>query len=146
VDGLFVSEEDAITRRLHLHGELRIEAGEAALARKALRLAGGEWEDVRQYQAHTESDPDTGWAGYMSKEFWRYGPIVRPWLASVNSSYRVRYNGGQISKTQRANAIAEKIYAEHCGLLQKDDKNRSEKLKAGAASALYISESSCWAP
>lgn len=117
MQGYIVAEEDPQNHRLHLHGEIQISAEEAEKARKALGLAGGEWDDVRQYQSHTEFAPDAGWAGYVSKDSWRFGPIVRPWLTMVNSSYRVRFNGDQISRTAMLAAVAKRAYQEHRALI-----------------------------
>ncbi|ESY59453.1 hypothetical protein X744_13340 [Mesorhizobium sp. LNJC372A00] len=52
-------------RRLHCHGELQIAPGDSLCARKALRIAGGEWNDARQYQAHTKPAPDVAWSHYV---------------------------------------------------------------------------------
>ncbi|QDM27562.1 hypothetical protein FNL56_16615 [Tardiphaga sp. vice304] len=112
-----VAEEEGHRRRLHLHGEMQVNADEVVTARDALRLAGGEWDQARQHQSHTQCDPDSGWAGYVAKEFWRFGPIVRPWLTALNSSYRVRFNGGQVSRTMLLGGLAGKIYREHRALI-----------------------------
>jgi hypothetical protein len=108
-----VAEEDGDGHRLHLHGEMQITANEVEEARHALRLAGGEWKKVRQKQTHTECDPDAGWAGYVAKDFWRFGPITRPWLTALNSSYRVRFNGSQISRTSDLAVLAHEVYDQH---------------------------------
>ncbi|MER9763706.1 hypothetical protein [Mesorhizobium sp. M0138] len=52
-------------RRLHCHGELQIAPGDSVCARKALRIAGGEWDDARQFQADTIPAPDVVWSHYV---------------------------------------------------------------------------------
>ncbi|ESX86942.1 hypothetical protein [Mesorhizobium sp. LSHC412B00] len=52
-------------RRLHCHGELQIAPGDSVCARKALRIAGGEWDDARQFQADTIPNPDVVWSHYV---------------------------------------------------------------------------------
>ena len=53
--------------RLHIHGEIQIAEIDSKAARKALRLAGGEWTIARQYQSHTAGDPSVVWTGYTAK-------------------------------------------------------------------------------
>lgn len=79
------------TQRLHVHGELQAAPHELAAVRKALRLAGGEWDQVRQHQAHTKPDASIVWANYTVKDAWRIRPfrnITRPinggWLFASN--------------------------------------------------------------
>lgn len=62
----FVIEQISRYRHLHVHGE--IVTNDDTLSRRALRLAGGEWERVRQHQAHTTVNPDDGWIGYSFKD------------------------------------------------------------------------------
>ncbi len=108
-------------RELHLHGEFNITGPNSptvkrdrAKARKALRLAGGEWPKGRQFQAKVpHAAPDSGWPGYLSKHFAFSGPIVRPWLTSVGSNYAPSFNGDQVSRTRLLAKMAAKIYAEH---------------------------------
>ncbi|GLQ82008.1 hypothetical protein GCM10007881_55290 [Mesorhizobium huakuii] len=52
-------------RRLHCHGELQIASSDSLCVRKALRIAGGEWEEARQFQAHTRPAPNVGWSHYV---------------------------------------------------------------------------------
>lgn len=107
--------------KLHLHGEFNITGPNSnsvkrdrAKARKALRLAGGEWPKARQFQAKVPAEaPDSGWAGYLSKEFAFFGPIVRPYLTSVGCIFAPGFNGDQVSRTEILGALAEKIYNEH---------------------------------
>lgn len=51
-------------RRLHCHGELQIASSDSVCVRKALRIAGGEWDEARQFQAHTSPAPNVGWSHY----------------------------------------------------------------------------------
>jgi hypothetical protein len=106
---------------LHVHGEFNITRPDSttvkrdrAKARKALRLAGGEWPTHRQFQAYVPPEaPDSGWAGYLSKDFAFCGPIVRPWLSALGSNYASGFNGDQVSRTRLLGKIAGKIYNEH---------------------------------
>jgi hypothetical protein len=114
-------------RELHLHGEFNITnlnsttvLRDRAKARKALRLAGGEWSNNRQFQANVPAGaPDSGWPGYLSKDFAFFGPIVRPWLTSVGSNYAPSFKGDQISRTKALGALAETIYNEHRELVMR---------------------------
>jgi hypothetical protein len=114
-------------RKLHVHGEFNIAEHNSiavkrdrAKARKALRLAGGEWPTLRQFQAHVPPDaPDSGWSGYLAKDFAFFGPIARPWLTSVGSTYAPGFNGDQISRTKILGALAESIYNEHRALVMR---------------------------
>ena len=62
----FVVEQVNGYRHMHLHGE--IVTGNVEAARKALRLAAGEWTRARQHQAHTKLDPNPGWVSYAAKD------------------------------------------------------------------------------
>jgi len=62
----FVVEQVNGYRHMHLHGE--IVTGNVEAARKALRLAAGEWTRARQHQAHTKLDPNAGWVSYAAKD------------------------------------------------------------------------------
>jgi hypothetical protein len=114
-------------RKLHVHGEMGIVdhngiavKRDRAKARKALRLAGGEFLTVRQFQAHVPPDaPDSGWSGYLAKDFTFFGPIVRPWLTSVGSRYAPGFGGDQISRTKILGALAVSIYNEHRALVMR---------------------------
>jgi hypothetical protein len=112
---------------IHLHGAFNITGPNStsvkrdrAKARKALRLAGGEWPKARQFQADVpHAAPDSGWPGYLSKEFAFFGPIVRPYLTSVGSNYAPGFNGDQVSRTEVLGALAEKIYNERRELVMR---------------------------
>ncbi|QDM32700.1 hypothetical protein FNL55_16090 [Tardiphaga sp. vice352] len=126
-----VAEEDD-AGRLHLHGEFNIVDADKVRVdrvrvnvRKALRLAGGEWpkaSKARQRQAQVRAAaPDAGWAGYLAKDFWRFGPIVREMLTTYGSSYAPGFKGDQVSRTKLLGEIAGKIYGEHRALIMKVD-------------------------
>jgi hypothetical protein len=114
-------------RKLHVHGEMGVTdpngiavKRDRAKARKALRLAGGEWPTLRQFQARVPTEaPDSGWSGYLAKDFAFFGPIVRPWLNTVGSSYAPGFSGDQISRTKILGALAESIYNEHRELVMR---------------------------
>lgn len=110
VNALIVIEEtDDRTRRLHLHGEFGIALDEVKRARKALRKAGGEWVKTRQHQAHTSPNPDSGWIGYCSKNFWKTTPIMRDHLKG--SRQRVTFNGGVLAYSKTVNRKARELFA-----------------------------------
>jgi hypothetical protein len=114
-------------RELHVHGAFIITGPNStsvnrdrAKARKALRLAGGEWPKARQFQANVPPEaPDSGWPGYLAKDFALFGPIVRPWLTLVGSKYAPGFGGDQISRTKVLAALAETIYNEHRELVMR---------------------------
>lgn len=91
--------ETSDKRRLHIHGEIQISGEEKARARKALRLAGGEWNEVRQHQCKTDDQPSVVWANYCMKRciFMRpkkgrlatlERPISGDWLFATNGTRR----------------------------------------------------------
>ena len=98
------AEETTDTHRLHFHGVVAVDDNEVDLARKALRLAGGEFEKVRQHQAHTTPDPDIGWMQYSGKEFFRTTPKMREILG--DSRRAVQFGGNALSATQDVVAAA----------------------------------------
>jgi hypothetical protein len=107
--------EEAERRRLHLHGEIQASPNETPGARKAFRLAGGEWDEVRQHQAHTDVDPDAGWSSYIGKDLWRIS-YTRNFLArhgSPRSSYAITFEGNATASTNRLNARAAERYDQH---------------------------------
>jgi hypothetical protein len=127
VESYCVLECDA-RRQLHVHGEFNIVRPdcrtvnrERAKARKALRLAGGEWPpECRKFQAQVKGrSPDAGWAGYLAKDFAFRGPIIRPWLTALGSNYAPGFNGDQICRTKTLGAAAERIYNEHRELVMR---------------------------
>jgi len=88
-------------RRLHLHGEIVTDDPE--LARKALRLAGGEWEETRQHQAHTRAEPDEGWVSYALTLFGLHRK--HRLLASRG------FNGNPFACTRNLTRLAETLYS-----------------------------------
>lgn len=110
--------EEAEQHRLHVHGEIQIADKDAPAARKALRKAGGEWEKVRQHQAHTDTDPDCGWASYLAKDIWRVG-YSRNFLPKFRrsgtklSSFAITFKGNPITATKGLKARAAALYEEH---------------------------------
>ena len=100
-------------RRLHVHGEFQIAEHEAEIARKALRLAGGEWVEVRQRQAKTKSEPTLPWVNYCGKASifvrplsGRFAELPRAingdWLFASNT---VRSTAGELYDQQRKKVI-----------------------------------------
>jgi hypothetical protein len=67
-------------------------------ARRALRLAGGEWEKVRQRQVHTHRySPDEGWASYCGKGLHMASPFVRELLSRHGSpELLISYTGNPL--------------------------------------------------
>jgi hypothetical protein len=122
--------EEAEAHRLHVHGEIQCTSAETAAVRKALRLAGGEWDLVRQHQAHTDNDPDQGWASYISKDLWkiRFTRDFLPKYGNPRSSYAITFSGNAISTTRSLGQKAAELFAQHREMLvrvQKAKKNAS---------------------
>ncbi len=104
---------------LHLHGEIGLGEGDLPIARKAIRLACGEWAEARQHQAHTRPDPSAVWTGYAAKDaFWtrplagRLATLPRPingdWIFATN---KIRSVSADIYSSRRRQAISlMKIY------------------------------------
>lgn len=88
---------------LHLHGEVMLPAEDAERCRKAFRRAAGEWERVRQHQAHTKADPDPGWVSYVLKDAawnrkgWRYSGIRK-------------FEGNSFASTNAIRSAARRLY------------------------------------
>ncbi|MBL0937167.1 MAG: hypothetical protein IBJ07_20705 [Rhizobiaceae bacterium] len=115
-DFWFVIEESD-RHILHLHGEIGIGDDPALLrnARKAFRLACGEWETTRQHQAHTHPEPDVWWSNYVSKDAWkmkppsprmpfqRRRPISGDWYAATGD---LRTRAGKLYDECRKHVIA----------------------------------------
>gem|GEM_PF-2985440 len=110
VDFWFAFEVE--NRRLHVHGEFGIDIVDAPAARKALRLAGGEWVKVRQHQAHTRETPSVVWSGYTAKHsifvrpltgrFAGISPINGDWFFATNA---IRKSASILYESQRLEAI-----------------------------------------
>lgn len=94
----FGSLEEDGRRGLHIHGEIAINDNELKAARRALRLAGGEWKKVRQHQVHTHRySPDEGWASYCGKGLHMASPFVRELLSRHGSpKLLVSYSGNPV--------------------------------------------------
>jgi hypothetical protein len=115
VQFLLVIEEEK--RRLHCHGEFQVSANEVTAARAALRKACGPWKKAPQHQTKTEADPDDGWAGYVSKDFWKTTPGMRAALAPFKTNIKVTFPGSALSITAGLNARATALYAKHRALV-----------------------------
>jgi hypothetical protein len=106
----WIVPEEGDHHRLHLHGEIGVDASEAESARKAIRKACGEWKETRQHQVHTSLEPDAGWPGYVMKDAWKMTPYFRNLFERANSRKGVRFQGGVLSKTRKLGQQAEKLY------------------------------------
>lgn len=110
---LFFGLEQTWRGRLHVHGVLGIAAHEAERARKALRRAGGEWDENRQFQAETKPAPDHGWTAYIVKEFFLARPFVRQMMDHANDNHRrCRFQGAVLVASNEVRSLAGKIYEE----------------------------------
>jgi hypothetical protein len=116
VEFLLTIEEDG-KRRLHCHGEFQVSAEEVSAARKALRKAGGEWKVAKQHQTKTEPDPDDGWAGYISKDFWKATPRMRGLLGQFKNNYALTFLGSSLSITANLKTRAKALYELHRALV-----------------------------
>ena len=112
---LTIEEDDK--RRLHCHGEFQVNQEEVKAARAALRKAGGAWKTARQHQTKTEPDPDDGWTGYISKDFWMTTPMMRRLMAPYKTKYKVTFPGCPLSVTANLNAEAKLLYEKHRALV-----------------------------
>ncbi|TIL46130.1 hypothetical protein [Mesorhizobium sp.] len=103
-------------RRLHCHGELQIASSDSVCARKALRIAGGEWNGARQFQADTVPAPDVVWSHYVLGLSILSGvvpyrgrfkglrrPIMGDWFAATNA---VRSMSSSLYTARRARVIS----------------------------------------
>ncbi|TGS92708.1 hypothetical protein EN814_24000 [Mesorhizobium sp. M2D.F.Ca.ET.171.01.1.1] len=93
-------------RRLHLHGELQIAPGEAEVARKALRLAAGEWDKVRQHQAYLKDRPSVVWTNYSAKDWTSIRRLKRGWFAKISRPI----NGEWFFATKPIRRLANELY------------------------------------
>ncbi|TPN53900.1 hypothetical protein [Mesorhizobium sp. B1-1-7] len=101
--------EVSVHHKLHLHGELQIASGEAEAARKAFRVAAGEWASVRQHQAHTEDEPSVVWANYSAKDWNHIRPRPKHGrLAGVSRPI----NGEWYFATKPIRRLAAELYSE----------------------------------
>jgi hypothetical protein len=118
-------------RQLHVHGEIAIDRQSAKKAAKALRCAGGEWLEDRQFQVKWKpslkggKQPDEGWVTYLSKNAWKLGPLLRqtlkqsstlgppqnfdgPWFAAPND---LRNQARRLYVEAREGFIADRRFA-----------------------------------
>lgn len=107
----YLAIEETDDRRLHLHGEIGIGPDDAEIARKALRLACGEWTSARQFQVDTKPSPDSSWPSYALKHHWKTTPFARSVLAG--SSLAVTFTGPVLSVTADLRRHAEALYTKH---------------------------------
>ncbi|MEO9335954.1 hypothetical protein ABFT80_00775 [Mesorhizobium sp. SB112] len=107
VDFWFVFELSE-KRRLHIHGELQIAPDEEHAARKACRLAGGEWQEVRQHQAKTRHAPTVVWANYCAK----HSIYMRPLTGRLKGMITRPVNGDWIYATKTVRSQADRIYSD----------------------------------
>ena len=108
---LTIEEDDK--RRLHCHGEFQVDQQEVKAAREALRKAGGVWKKAPQHQTKTEPDPDDGWTGYISKDFWMTTPMMRRLMTPHKTKYKVTFSGSPLSITADLKARAKLLYGKH---------------------------------
>ena len=121
VEFVLVPEDDE-NGRLHLHGEFQISVEEAEAARKAMRVALGEWPAEkdrprgcpawvpnmpRQHQVKTEPEPDHGHSCYITKDFWRSPDRLH---IKLFAAMRVGFDCKPLSATKRLRARAEELY------------------------------------
>jgi hypothetical protein len=116
VDLFFVIEQ-ADHRRVHLHGCLGISAQEAEAARIALRKAGGEWEVARQYQSHTEEEPDAKWNSYITKDCVFSTKFARALCEGHKSGPTIKFNGPALFVPQSLGTKAHALYQAHRSLV-----------------------------
>lgn len=129
-----IFEESGEQRRLHVHGEFVVTDNEIKQARRALRLAAGELEKVRQHQVYTHDvPPDEGWASYCGKELWKASPSLR---AKLRLGYLTDYTDRPIRGSEDVKKLAKELFEECRGELIKGRGSRStSKTKASPASA-----------
>jgi hypothetical protein len=120
----FLTIEEDGKRRLHCHGEFQVSAQEVGFARKALRKAGGEWKVAKQHQTKTAPDPDDGWSGYISKDFWKATSRMRRLLGQYKTNYALTFHGSSLSITANINARAKTLYELHRSLVLQLRRNK----------------------
>ncbi|MCV0394363.1 MAG: hypothetical protein K5872_13385 [Rhizobiaceae bacterium] len=99
----------------HVHGELQADTNELKAVRKAMRLAGGEWHDVRQHQAHTRPDPTAIWSFYAATDAIFIRPLKGPFAhlpRPINGDWvfatkGVRRGAGELYSLQRQKVLAQ---------------------------------------
>jgi hypothetical protein len=91
---------------LHLHGEIGVDGADVlALARKAFRQAAGEWDDVRQHQAHTRPDANVLGSNYAAKESTFMKPSDLPFLSRPIA-------GNWYAATDGLRSMTDRLYTE----------------------------------
>lgn len=98
---------DNLHDRLHLHGEVVSLDGKKV--RQALRLAAGEWESVRQHQAHLSPSPDIGWIGYTQKHHIWNKRAGKGRTSKLLASLR-GFDGSATARTLNVNRMAQELY------------------------------------
>jgi hypothetical protein len=91
--------------RLHLHGEIIADNMLRESIRKALRLAGGEWEDTRQFQAWLGPRADW-WPSYVCKDHWRRSRL----LMDHPNPHRLTFHGSPLKVTSKINRQAKLLF------------------------------------
>ena len=120
--------------RLHVHMVLAIPfeddprklAAKLKQVRAALRRAGGEWpKGARRSQVNLKPEPDEGWTGYLSKDFWKTTSYMREMMKG-SPLFGVSFQGSVLSVSQ---AVKEK--ARH--MLERDRVRLMQRPKPGRA-------------
>ncbi|MGB7013494.1 MAG: hypothetical protein WBD97_24250 [Pseudolabrys sp.] len=114
--------EEEIRGVLHVHGEFVVTNNELETARRALRLAGGEWEKARQRQTHNHPySPDEGWASYCGKNLYLTSPFVRALLSRHGSpKLLTSYTGNPLFVSRELGQRAKVLFdATRCRLLRR---------------------------
>lgn len=108
-------EEDGIERRLHVHGTLSIPSDRRMAARKALEMAGGEWDGVGgQHQVNMrpqQINPDLRGGTYIVKNVARASPKGRALSKRLDDKKRLpKFEGRPMAVTRGIRQDAEKLY------------------------------------
>jgi hypothetical protein len=116
VEFFFVIEQ-ADLRRVHLHGCFGVSSVEAKAARRALRMAGGEWFVARQHQSHTDEDPDAKWNSYITKDCVYSTKWMRALCEKHKSGPTIQFNGPANFASRSLAAKANELYEAHRALV-----------------------------
>ena len=104
--------------RLHIHMVLTIPfeddprklSAKLKQVRAALWRAGGEWpKGARRSQVKLKPEPDEGWIGYLSKDFWKTTPYMREMMKG-SRLFGVGIQGNVLSLTQPVTEKARKYF------------------------------------
>jgi hypothetical protein len=90
---------------------MNVPVDQLANARKALRLAGGEWAEVRQHQAHTQANPDDGWLTYLCKHHLMFRPSYQALREGGASWALPTFTGAWYAAPNTVRRQATKIYS-----------------------------------